>query len=431
MVSFWSLLRRNRNYRYAWLGQIVSEVGDHFNSIAVLSLALHVTGSGAAVGGVMIARTLSAIIAAPIAGVALDRMDRKQVMIWSDVVRAGIAAAFLLVLPYRQQWLLYLLSGLLMFASPFFTSGRSAILPRITDPEELHTANALTQTTQWLTLSFGTMLGGISTMQFGYQWAFVANALSFVFSAFSIWKLKSTTGDFRPSRTVAEENVAHGQQFWIEFNDSLRYLRTTPLILAIGLSGVGWATGGGAAQILFTLFGEVVFNGGAAGIGLIWGFAGIGLVVGGIVGHRMGKWLTFEGYNHAVWIGFLVHGVSYVLFAIANLWGAILFIALSRAAMGCINVLHRTMLLTHVPDEYRGRVFTTIEAMANATMMASLAVASVATMHYSPRMIGVVAGLLSTSTAFFWLWAQLAGKLIEPEREIPGETPKADTVVPA
>ena len=169
MVSFWSLLRRNRNYRYAWLGQIVSEVGDHFNSIAVLSLALHVTGSGAAVGGVMIARTLSAIIAAPIAGVALDRLDRKQVMIASDVVRAFVAAAFVLVLTYRQQWLLYLLSGLLMFASPFFTSGRSAILPRITDPEELHTANALTQTTQWLTLSIGTMLGGISTMQFGYN----------------------------------------------------------------------------------------------------------------------------------------------------------------------------------------------------------------------------------------------------------------------
>ena len=89
MVSFWNLLRDNRNYRYTWLGQIVSEVGDHFNSIAVLSLALHVTGTGAAVGGVMIARTLSAIIAAPIAGVALDRLDRKKVMIASDVMRGG------------------------------------------------------------------------------------------------------------------------------------------------------------------------------------------------------------------------------------------------------------------------------------------------------------------------------------------------------
>ena len=197
-----------------------------------------------------------------------------------------------------------------MFASPFFTSGRSAILPRITDPEELHTANALTQTTQWLTLSIGTMLGGVSTMQFGYEWAFVANSLSFVFSAFAIWKLHSATGHFRPARTVAAKHTASGQQFWTEFNDSIRYMRKTPLILAIGFAGVGWASGGGAAQILFTLFGEVVFNRGAAGIGLIWGFAGIGLVIGGVLGHWMGKRLTFEMYKHAVWIGMFVHGAS-------------------------------------------------------------------------------------------------------------------------
>ncbi len=431
MVSFWNLLRDNRNYRYMWLGQIVSEVGDHFNSIAVLSLALHVTGTGAAVGGVMIARTLSAIIAAPIAGVALDRLDRKQLMIASDLMRAVIAGLFILVLTHREQWLLYLLSGLLMFASPFFTSGRSAILPRITDPDELHTANALTQTTQWLTLSIGTMLGGVSTMQFGYEWAFVANAMSFLFSAFAIWKLRSATGHFRAARTASERNTARGQQFWDEFNESLSYLRKTPLVLAIGMAGVGWATGGGAAQILFTLFGEVVFNRGAAGIGLIWGFAGIGLVIGGLLGHRIGKRLTFEMYKHAVWIGFLIHGGSYVLFSIGNLWNAIFFITLSRVAMGCNNVLNRTMLLTHVPDQYRGRVFTTIDAMSNGTMMASLAVASVATLHYDPRSIGIVAGFLSASTAFFWLWAQLAGYLKEPHREEEGELTKADPIVSA
>ena len=145
----------------------------------------------------------------------------------------------------------------------------------------------------------------------------------------------------------------------------------------------------------------------------------------------MGKRLTFEGYKHAVWIGFLIHGVSYVLFSIGNLWNALLFITLSRAAMGCNNVLNRTMLLTHVPDEYRGRVFTTVEAMMNATMMASLAVASVATLHYDPRTIGVVAGCLSASTTFFWLWAQLTGRLKEPRLEGTGEITQADPVVPA
>ena len=145
MTPFWNLLRHNRNYRYLWLGQIVSEVGDHFNSIAVLSLALHLTGSGLTVGGVMIARTLMALLAGPVAGVALDRLDRRRIMLSSDVVRAVVALGFVLILRYPNQWLLYALNGMLMFASPFFSSGRSAILPKIAGPD-LHTANAMTQT---------------------------------------------------------------------------------------------------------------------------------------------------------------------------------------------------------------------------------------------------------------------------------------------
>ena len=144
MAGFVSLLANNRNYRNSWIGQIVSEVGDHFNSIAVLSLALHLTGSGATVGAAMISRVLPAILAGPVAGVVLDRMDRRKVMIASDLFRAVIALAHILLLTYREEWLLYLLSGLLMFASPFFNSGRSAILPRIASPEELHAANTLT-----------------------------------------------------------------------------------------------------------------------------------------------------------------------------------------------------------------------------------------------------------------------------------------------
>jgi MFS family permease len=127
----------------------------------------------------------------------------------------------------------------------------------------------------------------------------------------------------------------------------------------------------------------------------------------------------------------LVHGASYVLFSVGNLWNALFFITLSRVAMGCNNVQNRTMLLTHVPDEYRGRVFTTVEAMMNATMMASLTVASVATLSYGPRTIGVVAGLISASTSFFWLWAQLAGKLTEPPRAPDVKTTQADPIVTA
>src|SRR5438045_9158832 len=88
MTAFISLLRDNPNYRYTWIGQVVSEVGDHFNNIAVFSLALQATGSGLVVTGVMLSRALPAILAGPVAGVVLDRLDRRRLMIASDLIRA-------------------------------------------------------------------------------------------------------------------------------------------------------------------------------------------------------------------------------------------------------------------------------------------------------------------------------------------------------
>ncbi|MBS1877058.1 MAG: MFS transporter [Acidobacteria bacterium] len=399
------------------MGQVVSEIGDHFNSIAVLSLAVHLTNSGVAAGGVMIARTVFALIAGPIAGVTLDRFDRKKIMLASDLFRAVVALGFVLILTHRQRWLLYVLSGLLMFASPFFTSGRSAILPRITTKEQLHTANALTQTTAWMTLSFGTLFGGVSTMQFGYEWAFVVNSLSFVFSAWAIWSLRSPEGHFRPDR-ASPVAAKQAPAFWAEFFDSLRYMRSTPLIFAIALGYVGWATGGGAAQVLFTLFGELVFRRGPAGIGIIWSAAGFGLVAGGFLAHWLGKRVSFAGYRHTISIAFFVHGVSYILYAVMpTIALASLFVGLSRVGMGVLNVLNRTMLLTHVPDHYRGRVFSTVEMMMNATMMMSLAAASVAAGWVPIRTIGVVAGCLSASAALFWAVADFTGRLPEPAAE--------------
>src|SRR5207302_5752031 len=93
--GFMALLRSNRNYRFTWIGQVVSEVGDHFNNIAVFSLALANTGSGLVVTGVMLSRALPAIVAGPIAGVILDRVDRRRIMIVSDLVRAVVALGFM------------------------------------------------------------------------------------------------------------------------------------------------------------------------------------------------------------------------------------------------------------------------------------------------------------------------------------------------
>lgn len=432
MPGFRALLRQNRNFRYAWTSQVISEIGDHFNNIAVFSLALATTRSGLVVSGVMLARAVSAVLAAPVAGVVLDRVDRRTVMIASDLVRAVVAIAFIATVDEPRPWLLYTLSALLMFASPFFASGRSAILPSIANTDELHTANSLTQTTQWTTLTIGTIAAGFSAATFGYEAAFVLNSVSFLGSAWAIWKVKleghshGHTDNREGAKARRREGndapvarspkpVAHRVRPWHDYVDGLRYMRREPLILGISLLGVGWASGGGAAQILFSLFGELVFNRGPAGIGILWGSAGFGLIVGGVVAHRVGPRLSFQAYKRTVALCYLVHGGAYVLFSQASRFEVALgWIALSRAAVAVSSVLNWSLLLRHVAHDYRGRVFATNESLVWSTMMLSMLAAGIASQSFDPRAIGAVSGVLSSCTAIYWICADRAGLLKEP-----------------
>ncbi|MBV9304031.1 MAG: MFS transporter [Acidobacteriaceae bacterium] len=415
MSGFSHLLQRNRNYRYTWIGQIVSEAGDHFNNVAVLSLAVAETHNGAIIAGIMLSRAIPAVMAGPLAGVLLDRFDRRRIMIASDLIRAVIALGFILAISYKQIWLLYLLSALLMLASPFFTSGRSAILPAITTESELHTANSLTQTTGWMTLAAGAFLGGTTVARFGYQLAFVFNSLSFLFSAFCIAQLRSPLGHFRAEKRAAREtNIGRP---WHDYRDGLRYMAATPLILGIGLIAVGWASGGGAAQVLFTLFSEMVFNRGPKGLGQLWATAGVGLLIGGFIGNRIGKTIGFENYKKTVFFCYVLHGGAYIVFSQMRAWGwALFFMGLSRAAVAVSSVLNWSNLLRHVDDQYRGRVFSTIETMSWSTMMLSMLGAGTASRYFSVRTLGAASGALSSSTALFWGWANWTGKLPEPAR---------------
>lgn len=412
MIGFTSLLRTNRNYRFMWMGQVVSEIGDHFNNIAVFSLALEHTKSGLVVSGVMLSRAIPAVLAGPIAGVLLDRVDRRRIMIVSDLIRFVIALGFILSVGSSSNWMLYVFSALLMFASPFFTSGRSSILPRIASKEELHAANSLTQTTQWTTLTIGTFLAGFSVMKFGYAGAFVFNALSFLVSAICIWQLRVPEGFTARRRELNETEVVRP---WQEYKEGLRYMKASPLILGIGLVGVGWASGGGASQILFSVFGELVFHRGPDGISIIWGCAGLGLLAGAAFAYTVAKKFSFSAYKTSVVFCYIVHGGAYVLFSqMPTLQWACVFIALSRAAVGVSSISNTSQLLRHVPDEFRGRVFSTMESMTWSTMMLSMLAAGVASQYFDPRAIGACAGAVSSTTAVFWGWANWTGRLPEP-----------------
>jgi predicted MFS family arabinose efflux permease len=131
--------------------------------------------------------------------------------------------------------------------------------------------------------------------------------------------------------------------------------------------------------------------------------------------HAIGPRLSFFRYKQLVAICYLVHGAAYVVFSQMPTFGwALFFIGLSRAAVAVSSVLNMSILLRHVADEFRGRVFSTNESLIWATMMLSMLAAGIASMHVSPRSIGAWSGVLSSCTALYWLWADRVGLLQEP-----------------
>src|SRR5256714_11130704 len=116
-VGYLELLRGNRSFRMLWLGQVVSQMGDWFDTIAVYTIALTLTGSTRSVALIMVARFLPSVVMGPLSGVVADRFSRRTIMIASDIVRAVVVLGFLFVRRPDQMWLVYLLSGLQLAVS--------------------------------------------------------------------------------------------------------------------------------------------------------------------------------------------------------------------------------------------------------------------------------------------------------------------------
>jgi len=191
------------------------------------------------------------------------------------------------------------------------------------------------QTTQWTTTTIGTFIGGYSAARFGYSTAFVINSLSFVLSAWCISRIQLPRGAPRRSPAAMTEADVMAPVPRVRRGTAGGTSRRSRLLLAIALLGVGWASGGGAAQILFSLFGEMVFHRGPAGIGVIWAAAGLGLIIGGANRAQAGAALSFTAYKRTIAVCLSGCTAAHTCcfsqserFQVALVW-----IALSRAAV--------------------------------------------------------------------------------------------------
>src|SRR6201988_4873536 len=171
-VGYVDLLRRNRSFRQLWLGQVVSQMGDWFDTIALYTIILNLTGSGRDVGLLLVARFLPSFLFGPLSGVVADRFSRQRIMIVTDILRALVVLGFLFVRRADQLWIVYVLTVLQLGLSTFFEPAKTAAIPSIVEDRELVAANAISSVTWSVMLTLGAAIGGLITGWFGNDGAF-------------------------------------------------------------------------------------------------------------------------------------------------------------------------------------------------------------------------------------------------------------------
>ena len=424
-LTYAQLVRRNQSFRRLWIGQVISELGNWFNLIAVLGLVRLVSHAAPEVTTiVLIARLAPSTVFAPLAGAFVDRWSRRTVMITTDLLRVLVALAPLMIRGPEDLWIAYLSTALLSFFGIFFEAAKNAAVPNITGERDLLAGNALMFSTRFLLMSLGAALGGWTAANVGYGAAFIINAISFVASAYCVWLVpeeKTRQQSTEAVATVEEKNLYTG--YWSDVREGWSYIVRHGVVATLISTNIIWAIGGGASNLVADRLGALVFapeNGYSedSAVAALYFATGLGLFFGMLLARRLGGYFELKQQT----IGFigwclLFQGIIFGLSGLMpTLWAAGLLMMSSRVLLGAEYAVQDTLLVRLLPDNLRGRVITTDRATEMLIMTFSTAVAGWSLHLITPRTLTVVAGSLSGFSGIVWLVLFASGKVRLPRR---------------
>jgi predicted MFS family arabinose efflux permease len=405
-VGYIDLLRRNRAFRQLWLGQVVSQMGDWFNTIALYTIILNLTGSGRDVGLLLVARFLPSFLFGPLSGVVADRFSRQRIMIVTDILRALVVLGFLFVRTPDQLWLVYVLTVFQLGLSTFFEPAKTAAIPSIVEDRELVAANAISSVTWSVMLTLGAAIGGVITGWFGTDVAFVLDGATYLLSAALIASIR-----VQKRRKRETQKLTIGRALGItQTIEGIRYVKDRPRVLALLLVKPAWGLGGGILTLL-AVFGERIFPVGksaATGIGVLFAARGIGTAVGPIVARRMAGEVD---RRMQAWIGiaFLIGGVFYAAFGSATGFVfALVVLGVAHCGGSILWVFSTVLLQRGVDDNFRGRVFAAELALVTLTMaMSNYATGELLDrFQISPRLVTIGIGIFFIMPGLAWFLTQ-------------------------
>lgn len=394
---------RQRNFALLWTAGLISFIGDWALLATLPVYAYQQTGSTLASGAILLASALARLLVGSIAGVFVDRWDRRRLMVAVSVLLALLTPLLLLGLRDDWLWIVYPVMFLEGALVTFFTPAENALLPRLVGPERLVTANALNALNDNIARIAGAALGGVLLVASGLSAVVLVNAASYLLAALLIAAI-TVPGSVRAPQAdsgLIEADVASGwTSVWSDWAAGLRLIGADARLRTLVLVGAVSTLADSLNTALLVPFLLDVVGGGAEVVGLVLTLRGVAGLLGGLLIAHVG-WRVPPG-SLLGW-SLIVIGALFALMINVPL---LLIIVVTRLALGPPTmgwiITSQTLLQAIPADRFRGRVFgavgttTAVMSVAGTSLGSALGdVVGIVPLYNLAALLYVGAGVLA------------------------------------
>ncbi|MER7760258.1 MFS transporter [Streptomyces sp. NPDC097619] len=337
-------LRESADYRRLWTGNTISWLGQGMTALAISLQVYDITGSSFSVGLVGLFSLVPLVVFGLYGGAIADTVDRRKLGLYSAAGAAGlsVALAAAALAGYHRVWFLYTVVALQAVCFALISPARNAMIPKLLPPEQLPAANALGSVTNTTGMMAGPMLGGLIVGWWGYQAAYLIDAVTFAAALYAMWRLPP----MKPDRAGDKRGRA-------SVLDGLRFLATRPNVRMTFFSDM-CAMVLAHPRALFPAVAVLWYDGDARTVGLLVAAPAVGALLGGLFSGWTGR---IRRHGLAILVSVAAWGTAIAVFGLTrDLWWGLFFLALAGWSDTVSMVFRSTMLQTATPDEMRGRL---------------------------------------------------------------------------
>lgn len=347
-----TLIKENHDFRRLWMAQSVSNFGDWFGLLALYAIIGRYSDSEFLLGLIIVVKMLSLAFSSPFAGYLADRFNRRQLMIWCDLLRAVAVLGIILVQSASLLWLAYVLTAVQMMLSAVFEPAKTSSIPNVTSEANLTNANIISTATWSIIFTTGMAIGGFATEWLGTDLVLILDALTYVLSAWFVYRATI------PQKRLSKEEMYRTRNPLKGIREGLSYLLANRQILRPSLAkGTATVFLGGLVYLLIIVSEEVLMMG-SIGLGLLYAARGFGTGIGPIIGRRLFSdekdWVMVMG------LAITFCGLMYMVVGMVDeLALMLIFVLLAHSASGANWVTSTVLLQKRTQDTFRGRIFST------------------------------------------------------------------------